>query len=176
MKKTIIVMFIAAIAFAGYCVPANAAVNNAAVPLTVTVGDVFGFDLSAWAVDFGNVEAGGYVETTIDITCKTNQGSLWQVTFGADPLSDGTNMIPNESLIQAGWSNDSPEKATGTFPSNGGPLGAPMPIPGATFYLSGTGEEVDSYVPLNMGLYLTIPVGQAKATYTTDLMLTMTVR
>ncbi len=169
MKKILLIIVAMAIVVAGYSVTAKAAPMNITVPLSITVAEGFGFTLDKYAYNFGTVDSGKGAETTIGIACQSNHGKLWHMALNASPFTSGSNTIASDPGFKfAGWSNDGAEKAKGTFAASG-----PVPATQTDLYTSTVAEGADPLVPLSLGLYVTVPAGQASGYYTTNLILTM---
>ena len=82
------------------------------------------------------------------------------------------DILPNDPYFtMAAWTYADPasEEAQGTFLYDGA-------IPSSSmydFYQSTLAEGGDPFVPLTLGLYVTVPSAQPAGYYTTDLILTM---
>lgn len=169
MKKIVLIIVAMAIVLAGYSVTAKAASVNTTVPLSITIAEGFGFTLDKYSHNFGAVNPGKGAETTIGISCQSNHAKQWRMALNASPFASGSNTIASDPGFKfAGWSNEGTEQAKGTFAVAG-----PVPATQADLYTSTVGEGADPYVPILLGLYITVPAGQAAGYYTTNLIMTM---
>lgn len=169
MKKMLVITIAVGLMLVGYSVTASASSVNTTVPLSLTVAEGFGFTLDKYSYDFGSILPGAGAETTIGIFCRSNHSKVWHMAMNANAFASGANTIPsNPGFKFAGWSNDGPEKAQGTFAAAG-----PVPAAQTDLYTSTLAEGADPFVPLAMGLYINAPAGQAAGYYTTNLVLTM---
>ncbi|MDD5680347.1 MAG: hypothetical protein PHI59_03805 [Candidatus Omnitrophica bacterium] len=173
MKKML--MIITAIAvLVGYSAVVKAEDVSSTVPLSFTVPAAFGFTLDKYSHNFGTVNAGSGAETTLSISCRSNHGKVWKLSLKADPFTSGaTTMASDPAFKFAPWSNAGDEQAKGTFVPAPGGSGAVVPAVATDFYTSTLGEGSDPYIPLVLGLYLTVPTTQASGLYNTNLVLTM---
>lgn len=173
MKKIVILVAVAAM-LVGYSAIATADSTNTTVPLSFTIPAAFGFTLDKYSHDFGTIPAGGGQQTTVGIFCRSNHGVVWKMALKADPFSNGAVTMPSDPGFKfAPWSNEGAEKAQGTFVPAPGGSGAVVPATQTDFYTSTLAEGSDPFVPMVLGLYITVPTAQASGLYTTNLILTM---
>jgi hypothetical protein len=174
MKKIMIVAIVV-VAMLGCVVTAKADSVGTAVPLSFSVPATFGFTLSKYSYDFGTVRNGSGGETTIGMFCGSNHSVVWKLAISANLFTSGADTLPNSAFMFAAWSNADAEQAKGTFITFPTPPAAGMPVPltPTLFYTSTLAEGADSFVPITLGLYLSIPAAQASGFYTTNLALTM---
>jgi len=174
MKKILIVMAAIAI-LVGYSAVATADSTSTTVPLSFTVPAAFGFTLEKYSHDFGTVPPAGGAQTTTGIFCRSNHCVVWKLAVSANAFASGANTLPSSGFTFAAWSNADAEQAKGTFISFPVPPLPGMPVPSAqtTFYTSTLAEGSDPFVPVVLGLYISVPASQASGLYSTSLVLTM---
>ncbi len=174
MKKILIIMVAIAI-LVGYSAIAKADSTNTTVPLSFTVPAAFGFTLEKYSYDFGTIPPAGGGQTTTGIFCRSNHGLVWKLAVNANQFASGGNTLPSSGFTFAAWSNADAEQAKGTFISFPVPPAPGMPVPSAqtTFYTSTLAEGSDPFVPVVLGLYVSVPASQASGLYTTNLVVTM---
>ncbi|MBU4376347.1 MAG: hypothetical protein KKD29_02580 [Candidatus Omnitrophica bacterium] len=170
MKKMLSIVVVMAMVLVGYSVTANAASASKTLPLTLNVAAQFGFDVdkSSYAFDVPT----GNLQTTIGIFAKSTNGNVWKMALNANPFTSGTNTLPSDPGFKcAAWSNADAEQAQGSF----GVFAAAqiVPLTQTDFYTSTSAEGSDTFVPMVLGLYITVPSTQAAGVYATNLYLTM---
>lgn len=171
MKKTLVIMFVAAVLF-GYAAAAMAGTVSTTVPLSLTISGQFGFTLDKYSYAFDS--ATGNLQTTIGIFCRSNHTVVWYMALNANPFSNSTNTLPsNPNFKCSAWSNADAEQAKGNFGIYDDVGGQVVPAAQDNFYTSTPLEGSDNFVPLVLGLYVTVPTGQASGLYETNLVLTM---
>ena len=174
MKKTLIVI-LGVLVVLGCTTMVKAETFAQSVPLTLTIPAEFGFTLSKYSHDFGTVRTGEGAETTIGIFCGSNHGIAWKLALNADEFTNGVDTIPEgDAFVYAAWGDTSGEFAyEGTFPGEPFDPAPAVPTTLTDFYLSSVSEGGKSFVPITLGLYLSIPGAQESGYYTTDLVITM---
>ncbi|MBL7071625.1 MAG: hypothetical protein ISS26_05600 [Candidatus Omnitrophica bacterium] len=172
MKKALSMMLAVAVVF-GFSVAAYAADFTVNVPLSVAISEMFGFTLDKYSHDFGLVNAGAGAETNIGIFCRSNHGVVWYMAIYADEFENaaGDTIDSNPNFWMAAWTYADPasEEADGTFVLDDDPV----PTVESDFYQSTIAEGSDAFIPLTLGLYLSVPMSQPSGYYTTNLVLTM---
>ncbi len=187
MKKILTSIVLAVMVLIGYSVIAHADSMDASVPLTFSVAEQFGFVLDKYSHDFGAITTGGGAETTITASCRSNHGIVWRLrvqaanfqngsgdTLSSDPgeVFDPSGDTVNTGFSMAVWGpaagDDNELKGTVNYPYGWVPAATPYDI-----YTSSIEEGADDYVPVTMGLYLTLPGALASGMYSTDFVLTM---
>ena len=96
---------------------------------------------------------------------------LWARNDGATSTSDVIPSDPN--FAYAAWSDEAVGTWVQNFDQNAGGGARIMPTSQETFYTSTLGEGSSPYTPVTLGMWLTIPDGQASGLYETDVLLTM---
>lgn len=174
MRKMLTVM-VAIAMFAGYSAVATADSTNTTVPLSFSVPAAFGFTLEKYSHDFGTIPPAGGGQTTTGIFCRSNHGAIWKLAINANAFTGGANTLPSNGFTFAAWSNTDAQQAQGTFISFPVPPAPGMPVPSTqtTFYTSTLAEGSDPFVPVVLGLYVSVPASQASGLYSTNLVLTM---
>lgn len=172
--KRLMLVIIGALLVVGFCYEiASGDSVNSNVPLTFTVQDEFGFTLDKNSYDFGSIATGTGTETTIGIFCKSNHGREWYLGIQAPEFSNGAGgtLASDPGFVVAAWNGDEggPGNAGGTFLYTGAVPSAMM----YDFYASTLAEGTDPYTVVTLGLYITVPAGQAAGLYQTTMTLTM---
>lgn len=171
MKK-ILSVTLAAIALLGYSVAAMADSVSTTVPLSLSISGQFGFVLDKYSYSFDVGTSN--LQTTIGIFCRSNHGAIWYMALNANPFSNGTDVLPSDPNFKcAAWSNADDQQAQGEFGSFDDEGGQVVPAAQTDFYTSTSAEGSDNFVPLVLGLYVTVPESQALGLYQTNLILTM---
>lgn len=171
MKKLFAVLAVAVLVIAGYSV-AQAASISTNVPLSFSVQDEFGFTLSKYSHDFGSIPTGSGAETTVGIFCKSNHGKVWYMGIQAPEFSNGAASMPSDpGFKMAAWNGDpgGSGDAKGSFIYAGAVPSTIM----YDFYQSTLAEGSDQFTSLALGLYITVPAGQAAGLYQSTMTLTM---
>lgn len=169
MKRTLSVI-LTVMVLLGYSVAAMAAEMSATVPLSLSISADFGFILDKYSYAFD--AATGNLQTTIGIFCRSNNGKVWYMALNANPFASGANTLPSDPNFKcAAWSNADAEQAKGSFGAYS--TAQVVPTVQTNFYTSLLTEGSDPFVPMVLGLYLTIPDGQPVGLYETSLVLTM---
>lgn len=171
MKKILIVMAAIAI-LAGYSTVVRAESVNSTISTSFTVSASYGFTVSATSLDLGTIKPGmgGQPVLQPTIVCSSNHAKVWKLALNANPFSSGTVTMPSDPGFKcSAWSSVGAEQAQGTFAA------FPMVVPATQtdFYTSTLAEGSDQYVPITLGLYITVPSTQASGVYATNLVLTM---
>lgn len=171
MKKLLSVILVAMVLL-GYSVAAMAASVSSTVPLSLSITGQFGFTLDKYSYAFD--AATSNLQTSIGIFCRSNNGKVWKMALNANEFTSGANTLPsNPNFKCAAWSNAGTEQAKGSFGDFGAEGGKVVPATQTDFYTSLPAEGSDPFVPLVLGLYVTVPGGQASGMYQTNLILTM---
>ncbi len=150
---------------------AYAAQDTAELGTQIAVAGNFDLDIGTPFLDFGNVQPGSISTSRVcSMESVSNTGNDWSIQISNTPMSDGTNVIPNESCKVFLMVD---EEATGTSNYD---YDNPIKenLPGATpdiFYDSGSAETGQLFQSLM--LYVTVPGEQPAGSYSNAITLTM---